>query len=56
VWVSDRCYIVAEPAPLGTPDVIARSRVTRTVCTTPHGPWEGELFKDLPAYKKYHPQ
>ena len=54
VWVSDRCYIVSERAPLGTPDVIARSRVTRTVCTTAQGPWGGELFKDLPAYKKYH--
>ena len=56
VWVSDRCFIVSEPAPLGTPDVFARSLITRTVCPTPPGPREGELFKDLPAYKKYHPQ
>jgi len=56
VWVSDRCFIVTEPAPLGTPDVFARSLVTRTVCPPPPAPREGELFKDLPAYKKYHPQ
>jgi hypothetical protein len=56
VWVSDRCYIVSELAPLGMPDVFARSRVTRTVCQGPPGPGTGELFRDLPAYKRYHPQ
>jgi hypothetical protein len=56
VWVSDRCYIVSEPPPLGMPDVLARSLGTRTVCQALPGPREGELFKDLPAYKKYHPQ
>lgn len=56
VWVSDRCYIVSEPPPLGMPDVLARSLGTRTVCQAPPGPREGELFKDLPAYKKYHSQ
>jgi hypothetical protein len=56
VWVNDRCYIVSEPPPLGMPDVLARSLGTRTVCQAPPGPREGELFKDLPAYKKYHPR
>jgi hypothetical protein len=56
VWLSDRCYIVSEPPPLGMPDVLARSLGTRTVCQAPPGPREGELFKDLPAYKKYHSQ
>jgi hypothetical protein len=56
VWVSDRCFIVSEPPPLGMPDVIARSLGTRMGCQPPAGPQEGELFKDLPAYKKYHPQ
>ena len=56
VWVSDRCFIVSEPPPLGTPDVFAGSLSTRMGCQAPPGPREGELFKDLPAYKKYHPQ
>ncbi|MGC1729818.1 MAG: hypothetical protein WA747_10600 [Steroidobacteraceae bacterium] len=56
VWVSDRCYIVSEPAPLGTPDVFARSQGTKVACQAPPGPPPGQLFKDLPAYKRYHPQ
>jgi hypothetical protein len=56
VWVSGRCYIASEPPPLAMPDVFARSLGTHTVCQAPPGPREGELFKDLPAYKKYHPQ
>jgi hypothetical protein len=55
VWVSDRCYILSEPSPLGIPDVLARSRGTQITCQAPPGPPPGELFKDLPAYKKYHP-
>jgi hypothetical protein len=56
VWVSERCYLISGPAPLGTPDVLARSRGTQVACQAPPGPPPGELFKDLPAYKKYHPQ
>jgi hypothetical protein len=56
VWVSDRCYIVSEPAPLGMPDVFARSLGTHMACQAPSGPPPGELFKDLPAYQRYHPQ
>jgi hypothetical protein len=56
VWVSDRCYIISEPVPLGMPDVFARSRGTQMACLAPSGSPAGELFKDLPAYRKYHPQ
>lgn len=55
VWVSDRCYIVSEVPPLGLPQVLARSIPTRTVCQGDSEP-RGDLFKDLPAYQKYHPQ
>lgn len=55
VWVSERCYIVSEVPPLGLPQVLARSIPTRTVCQGDSEP-RSDLFKDLPAYKKYHPQ
>lgn len=53
VWVNDRCYIVSGVPPLGMPDVIARSIPTRTICQGDSAP-RGDLFKDLPAYEKYH--
>ena len=53
VWVSERCYIVSGVPPLGLPDVLARSIPTTTVCQDDSPP-PGELFKDLPAYQKYH--
>jgi hypothetical protein len=55
VWVSDRCYIVSEVPPLGLPQVLARSIPTRTVCQGDSEP-RSDLFKDLPAYRKYRPQ
>jgi len=55
VWVSDHCYIVSELPPLGLPQVLARSIPTRTVCQRDSEP-RSDLFKDLPAYRKYHPQ
>lgn len=55
VWVSDHCYIVSELPPLGLPQVLARSNPSRTVCQRDSEP-RSDLFKDLPAYKKYHPQ
>jgi hypothetical protein len=55
VWVSDRCYIVSGIPALGLPDILAHSILTRTVCQGDSGP-RSDLFKDLPAYKKYHPQ
>ena len=53
VWVSERCYIVSGERPLGMPDVIARSIPTHTVCRGDSGA-QGELFRELPAYEKYH--
>ncbi len=32
VYISDHCYIASTTAPLGTADVLARSRTTSTVC------------------------
>jgi hypothetical protein len=37
------------------PDVLARSIPTRTACEGDSG-FGSELLKDLPAYRKYHPQ
>jgi hypothetical protein len=54
-WVSDRCYLVSGVPPLGLPDVLARSIPTRTVCQGDSAP-RGDLFKDLTAYRTYHPQ
>lgn len=56
VWVSDRCYLISEPPPLGAPDVFARSLGTRMGCQAAPGPPPEELFKDLPTYRKHHPQ
>jgi len=53
VWVSDRCYIVSGVPPIGLPDVLARSIPTTTVCRD-NSPPPGELFRELPAYQKYH--
>jgi hypothetical protein len=55
-WVSDRCYVASDPPALWEPDILKRAEVTHTVCLPPNGPSPGELFKRLPAYKKYHPQ
>jgi hypothetical protein len=55
VWVSPHCFSVSELPPLGMPDILARSLPTRTGCEGSPEP-RGDLFKDLPAYQKYHPQ
>ena len=55
-WVSDRCYVASDPPPLWEPDILKRAEITHTVCLPPNPPHSGELFKSLPAYKKYHPQ
>lgn len=55
VWVSDRCFIASDPAPLGQPDILARAAASRTVCKGDPGWSRPDLFKDLPAYQKYHP-
>jgi hypothetical protein len=53
VWVSGRCYLVSESAPLGMPQ---GSIPTKTICAGDSGESRGDLFKDLSAYKKRHPQ
>jgi hypothetical protein len=54
VWVSDRCFVVSEPPSLGTPNAFAHLNLTHTQCTGSPGP-RSDLFKDLPKYKKLHP-
>jgi len=54
VWVSDRCFLVSEPPTLGTPNAFAHLALTHTQCTGNPGP-RSDLFKDLSAYKKLHP-
>jgi hypothetical protein len=55
VWVSPHCFIVSALPPLGLPDILARSMLTRTECQR-DAESQGYLFKDLPAFGKYHPQ
>lgn len=55
VFVSDRCFVASSPPPPGVPDVIARAIPTRTVCKGDPGWSRADLFKDLPAYRRYHP-
>jgi hypothetical protein len=54
VFVSDHCFVASPPPPLGTPDVIARAAPTRTVCRGDPGWSRADLFRDLPAYGRYH--
>lgn len=51
VWVSNHCYVVSENARF---DVPRGSNPTRTICVGDTGQPRGDLFKDLPAYTKYH--
>jgi hypothetical protein len=53
VWVSDRCFLVSEPPMAGTPNSAAHLALTHTQCNDP-GP-RSDLFKELPAYRKYRP-
>jgi hypothetical protein len=55
IWVNSHCYVVSSVPALGMPDVLVRAIPTRTVCVDDSKP-PGELFKDLPAYRKYRPQ
>ncbi|MGH8290142.1 MAG: hypothetical protein ACREV7_14125 [Steroidobacteraceae bacterium] len=55
-WTSDRCYLVSDPPSLAEPDFLKNARITHFGCLPPPGPPPGELFKSLPAYKKYHPR
>jgi hypothetical protein len=54
-WTSDRCYVASDPPTLAEPDFLKNARTTHFGCVPPAGPAPGELFKGLPAYKKYRP-
>lgn len=54
-WLSANCYILSEAPDLAAPEAFKHIQPTRGGCI-PHGPGEGEMFKDLPEYKKRHPQ
>ncbi len=56
VFVSDHCFVASSPPALGTADVLARAIPTRTLCKGDPGWSRADLFKDLPAYRRYHPQ
>jgi hypothetical protein len=55
VWISDRCYVISENPPPGTPQAVARSRPTRTVCPRDSSEARGDLFDDAQAFRKRHP-
>jgi hypothetical protein len=50
-WVSDSCYVISDPPLPGMPPGL---NMSRTGCIDYSRP-VGQLFKDFPAYKKYHP-
>ena len=53
--MSARCrYIASSPPSPGTPDVIARAVPARLACPGDPGWSRPDLFKDLPAYQRYH--
>ncbi len=56
VFVTDHCFVASDALPPGTPDLIARARPTRTVCKGDPGWSRADLFRDLPAYRRYHPE
>lgn len=47
VWINNSCYLLLDEPQPGKP--------TSIFCID-RGPVPGQLFKTLPAYKKYHPQ
>jgi hypothetical protein len=55
-WISDRCYVKTDAPPPGAPDFLARARISKGGCKDPSaGAARGDLFDNLPAYKKLHP-
>lgn len=48
--------MISDPPSLAEPDFLKNARITRSGCLPPPEPPPGELFKALPAYKKYHPR
>lgn len=56
VWVSEKCYLESDPPPPGTPAAFEHATSTRTVCPGDSNAPRGDLFKDLPEYRKYAPK
>lgn len=54
-WVSDSCYLVSDNSLAAALALPGAPALPRTVCVGSVAP-RGDLFKDLPAYKKHHPQ
>jgi hypothetical protein len=54
-WVSDTCFITSERALPGALTAPGGPPLPRMACLGPDAP-TGELFNNLPAYKKYHPE
>jgi hypothetical protein len=55
-WISDRCYVKSDVPPPATPDFLARARISKGGCKDPSaGAARGDLFDNLPAYRKLHP-
>jgi len=56
VWISDKCYQVSGSSLLTVPDVFSKAMLPKTLCPGNSRKPRGDLFKDLPAYKKHHPE
>jgi hypothetical protein len=53
-WISEDCYQVVKNAPpAGVQDDFARKLPSRVMCSLKKGKPRGDLFKDLPAYKRH---
>ena len=49
------CYLVSGPPPLDATQVEREAQMSRVECSgSQRGPSPGNLFKSLPAYKRYH--
>lgn len=50
------CYVVSAPLPLDASQVEKEAQMSSVVChrSARHGPPPDNLFKSLPAYKRYH--
>jgi hypothetical protein len=56
VWISDKCYVISDNPPPGTPQSVARARPTRTVCPRDSSEARGDLFQEAQAYRKRRPR
>jgi hypothetical protein len=56
VWISDKCYQVSGSSLLTVPELFSKAMLPKTICPRHSRKPRGDLFKDLPAYKKYHPE